>query len=152
MVVTAFTVTATSAAPREAVFALLADAASWSRWAGPLILRSWWEREGEPPPGGVGAIRRLGWGRASSREEIVAYDRPHHLAYVLLDTFPVRGYRGDVDLLPHGTGTLITWSARFDPALPGSAPLLRGLLRGLVGSFARRLARAAESDATSGPA
>ena len=41
-----------------------------------MIGTSDWEREGDPAPGGVGAIRRLGRAPAFSREQIVEYERP----------------------------------------------------------------------------
>lgn len=141
---TTYEVSATSAAPPERVFALLADGAGWSRWAGPMVVRSWWAREGEPAPGGVGAVRALGLGRIGSREEIVAYDPPRHLAYVLLSGLPVRSYRAEVRLEPAGAGTRIVWRGAFAPRLPGTAGLLRRFLAATVGGFARRLARAAE--------
>jgi uncharacterized protein YndB with AHSA1/START domain len=140
---TSYEVTARSNAGAERVFALLADGAGWARWAGPMVVRSWWEREGDPAPGGIGAIRRLGLGRASSREEIVAYDPPHHLAYVWL-TRVVRDYRADVRLEPDGTGTRIVWRGWFRPGLPGSGPVMRRFFLTTVGGFARRLAAEAE--------
>src|SRR3954454_18964987 len=103
--VSSYEVTEVSSAPPDKVFALLADGAGWSKWAGAMIVRSWWEREGDPAPGGVGAIRALGLGRIGSREEIVAYAPPHHLDYTILSGLPVRGYRADVRLTPEGGGT-----------------------------------------------
>jgi uncharacterized protein YndB with AHSA1/START domain len=141
-----YEVTATSAAPPERVFAVLADSARWSEWAGPMVVRSWWEREGEPPPGGVGAIRRLGLGKASSREQIVEYDAPRRLAYTWLTSFPVRDYRADVRLEPAGNGTRIMWSGTFTPAFPGGAAVMRRFFLSTVGGFARRLAARAESE------
>jgi uncharacterized protein YndB with AHSA1/START domain len=139
-----YEVTARSSAPPERVFELLADGASWSQWAGPMVVRSWWEREGVPAPGGIGAIRRLGLGKASSREEIVEYDAPRHLAYTWLTNFPVRDYRSDVRLEPDGTGTRITWAGTFRPAFPGGAVVMRRFFLGTVGGFAKRLAAEAE--------
>jgi uncharacterized protein YndB with AHSA1/START domain len=139
-----FAVSARSAASPERVFALLADGAGWSRWAGPLILRSWWEREGDPPPGGVGAVRRLGAKQFASREEIVAYEPPGHLAYTILSGQPVRDYRADVRLEPDGRGTRIVWSATFEPLVPGTGTAMRWWFTRLVGGFARRLAQHAE--------
>jgi uncharacterized protein YndB with AHSA1/START domain len=135
-----YEVTAHSSAPPEKVFALLADSAGWSDWAGPMVVRSWWEREGSPAPGGVGAIRRLGLGKASSREEIVEYDAPRHLAYTWLTKFPVRDYRADVHVQPDASGTRIVWTGSFRPALPGAGPVMRRLLGVTVGGFAKRLA------------
>jgi uncharacterized protein YndB with AHSA1/START domain len=141
---TSYDVTARSSASPERVFALLADGAGWSRWAGPMVVRSWWEREGEPAPGGVGAIRRLGLRRLSSREQIVDYAPPRRLAYTWLARFPVRDYRADVQLSPDGGGTLISWRGEFRPAFPGGAAVMRRFFLATVGGFAQRLAREAE--------
>ena len=141
---TSYEVSAFSKAPPEKVFAIVADGAGWSRWAGPVVVRSWWEREGEPAPGGVGAIRALGLPRIGSREEIVAYEPPRHLGYVILSGLPVRSYRADVRLTAEDGGTRIVWGGTFVPKLPGTGPVLRRFLLGTVGGFTKRLARYAE--------
>jgi hypothetical protein len=132
---------ARSTAPPAVVWRLLADARAWSRWA--PIRHSRLEREGDPAPDGVGAIRCFGTGPVNSREQVVVFEPPHRLAYVLLQGMPVRRYRSDVVLAPDGAGTAISWRSTFDPRWPGTGPLLRGFLIGVLGSFARRLARAA---------
>jgi uncharacterized protein YndB with AHSA1/START domain len=142
---TTYEVTAWSPAPVERVWALLADATTWRRWAGPLVLQSWWEREGDPPPGGVGAIRRLGVRGASSREEIVGYDPPRHLAYTWL-TRIVRDYRADVVLEPERGGTRIVWRGGFTATAVAPAAVMQRFFRTTVGGFARRLARRAAQD------
>lgn len=129
-----------SAAP-ERVFAVLADVPHWSRWAGPLILRSWFEREGDPAPGGVGAIRALGTKRVGSREEIVSYDAPRHMAYTILSGAPVRDYRADVTLQPDGAGTRITWAGSYEPAAGIAAPLVHLVLTRTVHRLVTGLAR-----------
>ena len=139
-----YEVSAQTTASPERVFAIVADGAGWSRWAGPVVVRSWWEREGTPPPGGIGAIRALGLKRIGSREEIVAYDPPHHLGYTLLSGMPVRGYRADVRIEPDGTGSRIVWGGSFEPKLPGTAGALRLFFRTAVGGFLKRLAAEAE--------
>jgi len=138
-----YEVTARSAAPPQQVFDLLADAPSWRRWAGPMVMQSWWEREGSPAPGGVGAIRRLGLCGVSSREEIVVYDPPRHHGYTLLSGV-VRDYRADVRLEPDGSGTRIVWSGSFTPTWFGSGPLIRRFFRQTIAGVARRLAAEAE--------
>lgn len=143
---TSYSVTARSAAPRETVWRLLEDVTGWPRWAGRIILRGWWEREGDPPPGGVGAIRRLGFGIVSSREQIVERVPPERQVYTLLFGLPVRGYRATVRLTEDGGGTRIDWSGEFEPMIPGTGAATRGFLTRLVGGFARSLAAAAERE------
>ena len=135
-----YEVSVRSPAPPGQIFALLADATSWPRWAGPVIGHGSWERRGDPPPGGVGAIRKVGRWPQFGREEIVAYEPPTHHAYTMLSGNPVRNYRADVRLTPDGAGTLITWGATFDPMVPGTGRLLSAIYRRLIGSFARRVA------------
>jgi uncharacterized protein YndB with AHSA1/START domain len=139
-----YAVTARSSAPPERIFELLSDATSWPRWAGPVIAHASWERQGEPAPGGVGAIRKLGRWPMFSREQVVASEPPSHHAYTILSGNPVRDYRADVALEPEGGGTVIAWSATFEPRIPGTGRLLERVYRGLIGSVARRLAAYAE--------
>ncbi len=139
-----FVVETTSAGTPERVFAVVADGATWSRWAGPLVPRSCWEREGNPAPGGVGAIRRLGLGPLASREQVVEYVPAQRLSYRLLGSGPVRGYLATVELTAQaGGGTRIVWRGAFDAAPPGLTRLACWVLRRVVARLATGLAREA---------
>ncbi|MFM7225798.1 MAG: SRPBCC family protein [Actinomycetota bacterium] len=130
-----------AAAPPERVYDLLADATAWPTWAGPLVAEGSWSRIGEPPPAGVGAIRRVGRRPIYGFEEILVADRPHHHAYRLVGgPNPARGYRADVRLEPEGDGTRIIWRGEFDPIVPGTGALLARAYRGFIAGLARRLA------------
>lgn len=137
--------TTTSAGTPEAVFALLADGAGWRNWAGPFGRNSRWEREGDPPPGGVGAIRRLGSRPLLAREEIVESIPPRRLAYRILSGVPMRDYLGIVDLEPtDGGGTRIVWQGSFVPKIPGTGALTLVASRYAVKELAKRLAAAGD--------
>lgn len=125
----------------QRVFDVLADIPNWSKWGGPLIMRSWVERPGDPPPGGVGAIRALGTKHVGSREEIAAYDPPRHLAYTILSGAPVRNYRADVTIAPDGTGSRITWEGSYQPAAGPAAPIVHFVMTRTVHRLVRGLAR-----------
>lgn len=138
-----FVATSRSAAPPEAVFALLAAGDRWAEWAGPMVPASRWAVPGSPE-GTVGAVRRLGLGPLSSRERIVEHQLGRRLAYVVDSAAPFRSYHAVVDLAPRPDGgTDITWSASFEPVVPGTGPLLLIALRAIVRGFAKRVARAA---------
>lgn len=140
-----FSVEARSLASPDEVFAVLADVPRWQEWAGPVVPRSSLAREGVGAPGGVGAIRKLGSGPLSSREEIVVFEPPSRLAYVLLNGQRRHGYRAEVELEPLPTGgTKIVWSGSFRPPLPGTGRLMLLGFQRLVAGFARRLAARAE--------
>jgi hypothetical protein len=133
-------VVVSSAAPTT-VFAVLADAPRWHEWAGTIGASSY-EREGDPAPHGVGAVRCFGAGFGpTSREEVVVFDPPRRLSYEIRSgPLPVHGYRSDVELVASGSGTLVTWRGRYRTAVPGLAWVLRRLVTG----FARDLVAEAE--------
>ncbi len=140
-----YELTRRSRAPRERVWALVADGRTWKDWAG--VRQSSLEVEGEGDPNGVGSIRKLGYPPlAGSREQVVVHEPPHHLGYVILSgTLPVKNYRSDVFLedAPEG-GTLITWKGSFDPLIPGTASVMQRVVAGTIGRFARQAAARAE--------
>jgi len=136
------------AAPFEVVFEILADATRWKDWAGSMITVSEWEREGDPAPGGVGAVRKLGRPPAFALEQIVEYDPPHHLAYTIVRGIPVRGYHADVDLVPDAAGTTIRWSGAFEPKIPGTGALFAAVLGRIVHGYATSAAAEAERRAS----
>jgi uncharacterized protein YndB with AHSA1/START domain len=138
-----YAVTAHSDAPPEKVFALVADGAGWSSWAGPFIIWSGWEQEGDPAPGGVGAIRLLGLKRVHTRERIEEYDPPHRLSYSILSGVPVKDYLAVVECTPEDGGTRIIWRGTFEPRVPGTGAVTRLFLRTTIADFTRRLAKAA---------
>jgi len=136
-----FEVVTRSTAPREAVFAVLADAARWSDWAGRLTPTSVLERPGAHDRNGVGAIRKMGSPPVWSREEIVEYEPPARLAYILLSGLPIRRYRSVVEMTPDAAGgTAIRWRSTFEPSIPGTGGLFRRFLHRTVTGFAERLA------------
>jgi uncharacterized protein YndB with AHSA1/START domain len=110
-------VTRTIPAAREQVFDLLADHAHYDRFRG--INGSELIREGEPPPNGVGAIRRVKVRPLSFDEEITAYERPSRLDYLIVKLnvpFDHRG--GSITLTSQGSGTLVDWRSSFSVPTP----------------------------------
>ncbi len=136
MTVHTFAIEARSTAPADQLFALLADAPGWPRWAGASIREAAWLRTGTPAPGGVGAVRRLGARPLCTVETITEYEPPQRMSWSVRG-LPVRDYVGTVELVPDGDGTVVRWSGRF------SGPrFLRPLLRRAVRGFAEGLAAA----------
>jgi uncharacterized protein YndB with AHSA1/START domain len=130
--------TAHSDAAPDAVFALLADGATWPRWS--PIESFELERPGNPPPEGPGAIRVFRRGRTVGRDQLVDVVPGERLVYVSLSGVPVRDYRGEVELTPSLAGTDIKWQASFTPKVPGTGWLLERGLRRFLGECATGLA------------
>jgi Polyketide cyclase / dehydrase and lipid transport len=119
------------------VWALLADASSWTQWA------DFDEVEVEEGQG-LGEVRRMRSGRYRSRERIVAFEPPRLFAYET-SGLPMRDYRADVTLTPDDGGTRIRWHSRYRPKYPGTGRLMQRRLNTFLGDTAERLAKAAEA-------
>ena len=128
-------------APIDVVWGLLADARNYQRWA--AMRSSALEKTGESTEDGVGAIRRFGTWPIFSREEVVEFNPPHKLSYVLLSGLPVVNYRADVDLRDDSAGTAIRWSASFDVRRRWLAIPMRAFLSFILKDFVRRLTKEA---------
>jgi uncharacterized protein YndB with AHSA1/START domain len=105
-------VTRTIPAPPEPVFDLLADHANYERFR--PIHASELVREGDPPPNGVGALRRIKVRPLVFDEEITAYERPTRLDYLIVKlNVPFEHHGGTIRLSPDGEGTHVDWRSSF---------------------------------------
>ncbi|MEY8016226.1 SRPBCC family protein [Mycobacterium servetii] len=141
-----FEINRTSSAPAATLFGLVTDGANWSKWAKPIVFQSSWARQGDPAPGGVGAIRKVGMWPVFVQEETVEYEPDHRHVYKLVGpASPVKDYRGEVTLTPNPAGGAdIRWTGSFVEGIRGTGPLMRAALGGAVRFFADRLVKAAE--------
>lgn len=139
-----FEVNAHSSADAPTLFQLASDGSTWSAWLRPLVLRSSMERKGDPSPGGVGAIRRVGQWPVIFREETLEYEQDRRHVYTLRNRAPVRDYRGEALFTPTAHGTDVRWRVSFGERIPGSGPVLRVALKPLISFIVGRLVKAAE--------
>jgi uncharacterized protein YndB with AHSA1/START domain len=134
------------AAPPETVFDVLTDHRGYADIT--PMRRSELEREGEPAPNGVGAIRALHSVGPPLREEVVSYERPSRFSYKVVSGIPVRDHLGTVLLAPEGSGTRVTYAVKTTPTLPlvGGAVVavtklaIKQLLSGITTESERRAA------------
>ena len=134
---------ATSSAPPESVWRLLADVETWSDWAD--FDSAELERPADDGGQGVGAIRRFKRRGLITRERVIAAHEPAWLSYELLSGLPISSYSADVTLIPTDDGgTEIRWSSRFRGRFPVPGGLMRGVLERFVRATAAAVARAAE--------
>lgn len=140
-----FEVNRTSRADAATLFKLVSDGARWSDWAKPVVPSSAWVTEGDPAPGGVGAIRKLGVGPVGVQEQTTAYEQDRLHAYALLTPGPVNNYRAEVRFTPRAEGgTDVRWSGSFDERIPGTGKLAQRAFNGLISQLATKLVSAAE--------
>ncbi|HEY4779755.1 MAG TPA: SRPBCC family protein [Solirubrobacterales bacterium] len=140
-----FTYTREVAAAPETVFEVLTDHRRYTEIT--PLRKAELEREGEPAPNGVGAIRVLGVAGPPLREEVLAYEPGRRFSYKLLSGLPVRDHVGTVELTPSGAGTRIVYAVRTTPTLPlaGGAFLvgLQFAIKQLLGGVAKESERRA---------
>src|SRR3954452_403895 len=145
---------AQSSAPREAVWAVIADLPHWKYW-GPWEASDV-ESEGSPDPHGEGAIRvmrseerRMG-SKPVLRERVNVFEPPQRFGYTVLSGIPVKDYQARITLTEAGEGTEIVWHIEFEGKLPGAGAVIRSVLEPFVADTTQRLAREAESRGTTG--
>ena len=137
-----------SSAQPETVYEVLINVTEWNQWV-PGIKQALLERNGDPPPYGPGAIRKLGRSGLFVREEILAAEPPHHHSYAIISGLPVKDHLADIELHPDANATRIEWRATFNVKIRGTGPLLERFFRRVIGRTARALAREAENRETS---
>jgi hypothetical protein len=136
------------AAPPEVVFDVLVDHRGYAEIT--PMRKVELEREGDPAPNGVGAIRVLHSVGPPLREEVIGYQPPSRFSYRLLSGAPLRDHVGTVALEPTGAGTKVTYAVRTIPTIPvaGAAVVavvklgIKQLLNGIVAESERRAATA----------
>lgn len=136
------------AAPPEVVFDVLTDHRRYNEIT--PVRKAELEREGEPAPNGVGAIRVLTVVPPPMREEVIAYERPSRFSYKVLSGLPVRDHVGTVELKESNGGTELTYAVKSTPTIPLAGPVfmvilkkaIRDLIAGVTKESERRAADA----------
>lgn len=145
-----FEVNKTSSASAATLFRLATDGANWSNWAKPIVLQSSWARQGDPAPGGIGAVRKLGMWPVLVQEETIEYEQDRRHVYKLIGPMtPAKDYFGEVVFTPNTAGgTDIRWTGSFVERVQGTGPVMRAALGGSVKFLADRLVKAAERESS----
>lgn len=149
-------------APQDVMWAVMTDHARWADWLpGEKVIV---DPVGSPDPNGLGAVRTfvLKRGRSAAKEEVVGWEPPVSMTYILHSSFPTRNYRstmtlgaisdGDTD---GGGGSAdgsadcrLVWESTWESPLPvwfGGA-LVKKLLFGLLSKAAKKMSAAAERE------
>lgn len=131
-------------APAAVIWEALVDARSWPTWA-PNDDASL-EREGDPAPNGMGAVRVFRTGKVTVREKVVRYEPETRFSYQLLSGLPVKDYTGDVILTSHDDRgvTELLWQADWKGKFPYPGTLVRRRLQEVLDEWGTALKRHAE--------
>jgi len=138
-----FTYVRQVAAPPEIVFDVLTDHRRYTEIT--PLRRAELEREGEPAPNGLGAIRVLAAVPGPPmREEVIAYDPPHRFSYTILSGLPFRNHIGTVELNPSGSGTEVVYAIHTTPTVPVGGFLVIAVLKQAIKSLLGGVAKESE--------
>ncbi|MGH7894408.1 MAG: SRPBCC family protein [Candidatus Binatia bacterium] len=125
----------------ERVFDAMTDHAGFGRWMKADI---WVERQGTPPPNGLGAVRVVTARGLTVREEIVRWEAPQAMDYRVIAGAPFRDHLGEIRLVPDGDGTRVDYRIRFAwPWYLGGSVVARLVARTLEREISAGLARMA---------
>ncbi|HEX4895268.1 MAG TPA: SRPBCC family protein [Solimonas sp.] len=126
---------ATVQAPRERVFAFLADHQKFARLFGGTCERV---KDGQGDVNGLGSVRRMGPGPLAFEETIVTFEPASRIEYTVTRGSPIRNHLGTVDLRDAGGATAIDYVIRFEPKIPGTGGLIAAALRTALKLNARK--------------
>jgi uncharacterized protein YndB with AHSA1/START domain len=143
-----FTFVRRIAAPPQTVFDVLTEHHLYA--AITPMRKSILEREGEPPPNGVGAIRVLTSVGPPLREEVIAYLPPSRFSYKLLSGAPVRDHVGTVELSAEGEGTKMVYAVRTIPTLPLVGGAVVGVVKQAIKALIKGISTESERRAANG--
>ncbi len=115
------------AAPPEIVFEVLTDHCRYPEIT--PVRKAKLEREGEPVPNGVGAIRVLTAVGPPMREEVIDYEPSTRFSYKLLSGLPLRDHVGTVALSPEAGGTKVVYAVRTTPTVPIAGAAVVGAVK-----------------------
>ena len=135
-----FTLTRTVKAPIGKVFDAFVDHRAYADMT--PLRKSTLEKEGDPAPNGVGAVRKLTLAGPPILEEVVGYDRPSYFAYKAIKGLPVKEHLGEVRLSESGSGTRVVYTINYTPSIPGPAVGL--ILKQAVGALFRGIVKSVE--------
>jgi len=134
--------TLSTAQPYE-IFPLLVNSATYPLWSTIRYYESL--RTGRDGLHDIGALRLFRTNRfAVMREEITDITPNERVGYTLLSGFPLLEYHARTTLEKIASGTRITWESSFFPKYPITGFFWRALMRWVLKSMVRSLAKAAE--------
>jgi uncharacterized protein YndB with AHSA1/START domain len=136
------------AAPPEVVFDVLTDHRRYPEITS--LRKAELEREGEPAPNGLGAIRVLTVAGPPMREEVIAYEEPRRFAYKILSGLPVRDHVGTVELSPKDGGTEITYAVKTTPTIPLAGSVFMAILKKAIRDLIAGVAKESERRVANG--
>ncbi|WP_328764501.1 SRPBCC family protein [Streptomyces sp. NBC_00272] len=130
-----FDVRRTADAPPETVFGVFTDHRKYAALV-TVIRSSVLEREGDPAPNGVGAVRRLHMPGVTVREQVTSYERPGRYSYRLVSGLPLRHFTATVTFTAvQHQRTEVVYSVTVEPKLSVLGPVVSKVAKKAISDF-----------------
>lgn len=89
-------------------------------------------------PDGVGSVRRIGYGPIAFEETVRVSTPGKRIEYFISRGSPLKNHEGVIEFSPEGKGTRVDYVISFEPKVPGTGGVLKGVLKGMISpAFAR---------------
>lgn len=135
-------------APRATVFPFFARHETFGAMAGgPVMAKLKFMRrikrsEDLNNPDGLGSVRRIGYGPLAFEETVIASERGKLIEYVISKGSPLKNHKGRIEFHDDANGTRVDYLITFEPKLPGTGPLLKSVLTGMISPAFGRIRKA----------
>ena len=93
-------------------------------------------------PDGVGSVRRIGYGPLGFEETVSTSTPGKLIEYYISKGSPLKNHLGRIEFHADGDGTRVDYVITFEPKLPGTAGLLKGVLKGMISPAFGRIRKA----------
>lgn len=93
-------------------------------------------------PDGVGSVRRIGYGPLGFEETVRTSDAGKLIEYYISKGSPLKNHLGRIEFHADAGGTRVDYVITFEPKVPGTAALLKGVLNGMISPAFGRIRKA----------
>jgi len=138
-------------APRTKVFPYFAQHETFGAMAGgPVAAKLKFIRrirlgESLKHPDGVGSVRRIGYGPLGFEETVRSSEPGKLIEYFISKGSPLKNHLGRIEFHDDAGGTRVDYVIHFDTKLPGTGPLLKGVLHAMISPAFARIRKALAS-------
>ncbi len=93
-------------------------------------------------PDGKGSVRRIGYGPIAFEETVRTSEPGKLIEYFISKGSPLKNHLGRIEFHPEGKGTRVDYVITFEPKVPGTGGMLKGVLKGMIAPAFGRIRQA----------
>lgn len=93
-------------------------------------------------PDGEGSVRRIGYGPIAFEETVRVSQPGKRIEYYISRGSPLKNHEGIIEFHAEGSGTRVDYVISFEPKVPGTGGVLKGVLKGMISPAFGRIRKA----------